>query len=1065
MAQFTPQEFLATYLAQNNIAALSPREQYIVLGRLQQVLDASAATGTEPTPQRLAVALAGSETIRAQTGINDSQSESLIAALIVSADDTVTYIEENGSVEPPVDPVDPDTPADFTLTKANNKEVINGTAESEVFDATELGSLQDDDIIIDASSTDNDVLNAAVNGSATKSRIQNVETINLKGEYLDVGFDLTNVSGTKTLNLSTKIAGGTGTITNANSMNAAKIVAGENIGTLDVTSLASGTRDTVTVDAGNATKVNLVGKAAGADSYDVKLAENATVALTTYTSAGDKLRLDLAGGKNNELTTGGANTELLLTLNASTADAVVDLTNSTNQAAKTIEITGNKNVTIVTKTGDSLKGFDTAGVLTGIKSLTNTGSGTTTIKVTDSAAGLTAGLNFENIHADVFELAKGAKAAAGTLTLNENTKLNLAGDAAANLTLDIDDGNPLTATFTASTARVDISETQSATLDTGANVKTVLINVTPDETTDTDKDGNGKKESSLTLAELDINASATTTAAVIQGSENLVITTLKIDADNVLAASNLTGNLTLGTITGSAGGDKITIVGGKGNTTISNKTHTGTFDIQLSAGTNSINLKGASDGTKVTATGGTNTITSKDGTTGAGDITIKLADGNDTVFAGTNNTITLGGGNDTVHIAANKADILIKDFVLGTDTLVLDNGVGKAATTDKSIDLSKVGNPTKGAYLIGDTSAGAGVWGITLENGGTGLTATDLRDSVQLNIALDGNNLKVVAGDKNDSITVNADKTGAEITTGGGSDTVTLAVGTATAATVTDFTVGSDKIVVTGAITKELGVNLKNVTPDAGKYTIGDATLGANFTLKNGGQNIVTDGDLTGIVQLGSSDAYFKAENDASAADIVVIGGKFNDYVELTGKANADGDRAIYKFTNDGSVDKVKLATATGAELLDFTGVLNASVATTAKGTAVTAKVGDATDKGVYIFGDSAAGVNGAKIKTMKADAGNGITQADVNAEVAAFINAGLGVSNGEKYVVIIHDNSTDTYAGAGNWGGVARPVSEGSDNAYIYLVEATGDTLGVDNIKLIGTVEQSAALDGNVIA
>jgi hypothetical protein len=69
------------------------------------------------------------------------------------------------------------------------------------------GTLGSDDIIIDPSSSDNDVLNATVNADDLAPRVMNIETINLTGEYATVGLDLANVIGTKTVNASASIVG------------------------------------------------------------------------------------------------------------------------------------------------------------------------------------------------------------------------------------------------------------------------------------------------------------------------------------------------------------------------------------------------------------------------------------------------------------------------------------------------------------------------------------------------------------------------------------------------------------------------------------------------------------------------------------------------------------------------------------------------------------------------------------------------------------------------------------------------------------------------------------------
>lgn len=192
------------------------------------------------------------------------------------------------------------------LTKSVDDEVVNGTVKSDLFDATELGSLQDDDLVLDNTTTDNDILNASVNTDSLATRIQNVETLNIEGEYVKTGLDLTNVSGTKDLNLSTKIAGGVATVIAANSLNAEAINAGTNIATLDITSLTSGTRDEVTVDAGAATTINLTGAAAGADTYNVTATDGATITLVTIDSAGDKVTINATGEIELDSNTGAA---------------------------------------------------------------------------------------------------------------------------------------------------------------------------------------------------------------------------------------------------------------------------------------------------------------------------------------------------------------------------------------------------------------------------------------------------------------------------------------------------------------------------------------------------------------------------------------------------------------------------------------------------------------------------------------------------------------------------------------------------------------------------------------
>lgn len=1077
MAQFTPQEFLATYLAQNNIPALSPREQYIVLGRLQQVLDASAATGTEPTPQRLAVALAGSKTIRDQTGINDSQSESLIAALIVSADDTVTYIEENGSVEPPVDPVDPDTPADFTLTKADSKENLIGTTKSEVFDATELGSLQDGDIITDASTADNDVLNALVSNANTKARLTNIETINITGEYNATGFDLVNTRGTKVINLDAKLPGATATIKSASTDTVGKIVVkGSNIKTLDVTSFASGTRDTVEVDAGNATTVNLTGMG-GADSYNVKLgAQDVSVNLTTYATPGDNLTLAFAGGKKNKLVTGTtSNKELALTINA-TDDVVLDVTNGTKLLAKTVTVTGNKAVVLETETGASLVGSGTAG--SGNESIV--GNGNTTIRVTKTADST---LDFQSADVDVIELGKTGKVNGGgtgtTLTINENALLRLAGNMNSKaLTVNVDNGAAVsTDKLPAGTAsidaigilRVELAENNAAAsseLKTGDKVNALLLNVKSNEDSDRDRDNNGEKESHLKLSKLTGNEYTKT--IILTGDEKLEVGTLTVGdkaGTYAVSAGDLNGNLHIGSLVATAAAE-VSVVGAKGDTNIT--LATGIFDVTLGGTSSTINLNAAKTGTKVTATGGTNTITS----TGSEKFTITLGDGNDTVTVAKNDTVNLGAGNNTVKLTAAgtaAAGTVIKDFVKGTDVLELSGSSAAAGT----INLGAVKYETATGLKVG---SGGTAWNIKLENNGVALSDTNMADSIRLNITGVGGAAssaqKVTAGALNDTIAVTTKKF-AEIATGAGKDTVVVALGGAssgntTTVTVTDFELGVDKIVLTGALTKATGtIDLKNISQTGGVYTLGGASNKAALTLKNGANNIYelleVDTDLTTVVQLGKDASnYFKVTTSGSAA--TVVGGIYNDYIELAGATASKA--ATYQFSKNGGVDTIKMNDASGKDLLDFSKLgIDASltISATSSGsitsTAVTSYVDDAINKGLYLFESSKSGVDGAKITTFVQHAANGYDQATINAEVAAFITKGLGVSAGEKYVVVINDDSTTAYKTAGTGYGFnpAAPTAP-AHNAYIYYVEASGNSLTADDITLIGHIDNKDA-------
>ncbi|MGE4420304.1 MAG: beta strand repeat-containing protein [Sulfurimonas sp.] len=936
----------------------------------------------------------------------------------------------------------------FTLTKAVDDEVVNGTAAYDTFDASELGSLQDDDIILDSSTTDTDTLNASVNTNATAARIQNVEVLNIDGKYVATGFNFTNVSNAQVANFNTEIAGGTATITGANSLNVATIKAGSNIATLDITSLASGTRDTVTVDAGSA-DLNLTGMAAGADSYNATVAADATVTLATLASANDAVTLNVAGDLTLDAGVAADNAELDITINATTANSEVTLSDATNINAEKMILTGSKDITLVVTDGVAVAGTVAVGVQAYDGTLiTSTSTGTTTLEIeTLAATAITAGNDFSRAKVDVVELSNDIAGAAGII-LNENTKLNLTSDlTAGNLTVALDHGDENATAFTQGTLIVNVSEAQTNSIIADATVNTIIIEATPDEVTDLDLDENGFEETTMLVD--DVTFDATTDVMVVQGAENIKFTTINVTAvDQVIAATNMTGKLTISAIVGAF--DDITIVGGKGNDSITTNA-VQIYDVQSGEGNDTINIANAKAGTEVTSGAGNDTITSS-----ANAATIDAGAGDDTVTAAGSDTITLGAGADVIKLDDNLTAVVVNDFVMGTDIIEL---TAPTAALTVAFDVTDVLDPTSGAYIFADAAAGGAVaaneYAITLKNGGSALTATDFSSSLRLNGVTLFDTSTNVLGDLNDSVKIAADES-ATITTGAGSDTVTIAAGALSMATIKDFTVGTDKVVVTGAITTELNVNLNNVTSTAGVYTIGDATLGQSFDLENGGSDIVTENNLTSIVQLGSSATVtFDASATADdTSDVTVTGGTFNDFVSLTG-ADAVNDRAIFNFSNNGGVDYVELTTGLGEELVNFNNLTGIdSTAAKVDVTANQAKIADATDKGVYVFASSADGAGSAKITTFVVDAANGYTQDVINDEVAAFINAGLGAQDGEKYVVVINDESSATYVATAY--GTGTVVYE----SYAYLVTGDADGVQADDITLIGMINDGSVAD-----
>jgi len=865
----------------------------------------------------------------------------------------------------------------FTLTSAAAGDSLVGTTKNDTF-TSEAGTLQTADTILDSTATDRDVLNAVVTSNSIAARIQNVETMNLTGRFATTGFDLASTSGTQNLNLNTNIVGGTATVTNASTLNAANISAGANIGTVSVTATASGTRDAVMVDAGSATTVTVAG-GAGADQFTVNLASGAA---GTFNGGGSVDAYTVNVGATATLT-GNTATESIA-INAA-QDSVVTLGGAltdtvANVAAATTTIGGAGNVTV--------KG--TKAQLTGT-SMTKTGSGTLTVEVTDGADTI----DTKAILADTVTLAVTSGGNTG-MTFNEGSTVNLKGTQ-TDAVLQIENAK---GTITTGSLNVNVSNAQTK-ITTGDNVDTLILRGTPDAVTDTDADQNGVNELALVLG--DVVLDAATTTLVTSGDTAMTITTLTAGAGYVLS-SDMTAGLT---ITDTAGAFDATFSLGGGNDTVSDTVDSQVATVYGNGGNDKITTGSGDD--KIYGGDGNDTLNGK-----AGADTISGGDGDDTINGGAGaDTITTGSGSDIVVLASGEDGDTIKDFNVDTDTLVLTG-----ATV--SLDLSSV-TPTTGAYDID----GAGTFDTTF----TDFTTKDLSGFVQLGRVLSTGAIEastfaadatIVAGAKSDYIELATALT-STITTGAGNDVVSLAVvGGSDTVTIKDFTVGSDKVVIHGISTAAVDLSAA-VTPSSGAYSL-DVW---GFTLQNGG-SALTNTSLANIVQLGQVGTEFELLDGAA-----FTGGNFNDVVEYI----AGGAASTYNFVDNNGVDTIT-ELVIGTDLVNFdkiTGINGSGIDVAANAT----KTADGVNGEIYVFADAGDGAGTSKVTTFTASAANGVTEATILADVAAFLEANLGEADGEKYVAILNDGTT---------------------KAYAYLVVGDADGIQADNVTLLGTIDASTA-------
>ncbi|PNV84622.1 MAG: hypothetical protein C0627_00540 [Sulfurimonas sp.] len=511
----------------------------------------------------------------------------------------------------------------------------------------------------------------------------------------------------------------------------------------------------------------------------------------------------------------------------------------------------------------------------------------------------------------------------------------------------------------------------------------------------------------------------------------------------------MTGNLTIGTtaadkdvtVVGGAGDDEIAVKGNSAANATESLVYGGAGDDTISAtvtdgaATEVVKLYGEAGNDTITGSATADTI---DG--GAGDDKIVATVGVD--------AITLGSGADTYSLASGTAGVdVISDFLAGTDTIVL-TGAGE------DIDLTDLeDNLTTNTYKFDGTTA--------FETKLTGVTATDLSDSIQLG-SIDSDGLKseydltllsktataanatIVAGDKDDVIkaggttatTTGGGVAGAidnvthTITLGAGSDTLVLEntmeadadTGTnedTTTVVVTDLTAGTDKVVFEG--TAAGTVDLTSVDVNAGVYDIDGAGTFA-VTLKNGATNL-TATDAKAMFQLGSADAEFVAATGGTT----FTGGTFDDFIKGAGVTDK------INFIDNGGMDTITTFTG-GADQLSFNLMTGITATSDTDLTAQTSKLADASDGAIFLFGDATVAHAGtAKVDTFTVDEDAAVTADTILADVADFLNANLGTSDGESYVAILADSTTDS---------------------YVYLITADTDGIQADDIKLIGSID-----------
>lgn len=560
----------------------------------------------------------------------------------------------------------------FTLTNSPTPDSLILTSGNDTVTGA-AGTLAAGDNVADAFTTDADIANLTVNTYAAGALLtmNNVETVNVAGAFTQTGLDFTNINGTKQLNLTSAIAGSTGTATGVALVKVAAITAGSNIGALVVTPAATGTGGAVAVNTGSALTTTVGNAGAGADNFNVTVA-GALQNITATPGAGvDTLTLNLSGGATTLTTSTAGLLEYLnvvsggTTANTLTAAPAATLITGPAASAYGTTVSGSQNLTIV---ADPLS-------VTGLSIVKATDyTGTLTLR---SNVGVGAATDYSKITANTVQVNNAGITAASTTTLNNNSALNLTVDDTAAWAQTFDMNNAagtLAAGAGTLVATLGANQTVNA-LGTGANVGVLSLSSSVATT-------------GSTVAVLAPHANTTTVA--LTGANPLTFTSITLAANETIASSGLTGTLT---VTGQTGAFNATIVGGTGN--------------------DSLTISGTTLGGAVRGGDGNDTIAHTAGATTQNFSLIGDA-GNDTITGG-NASDTISGGTGVDNITSGTLTT-IADTVNGgdgADVITLNATAGVGATT-----VQMGGSSTWGDTIAGfSQGAGNDVLAFSVSNG------------------------------------------------------------------------------------------------------------------------------------------------------------------------------------------------------------------------------------------------------------------------------------------------------------------------------------------------------------
>lgn len=741
----------------------------------------------------------------------------------------------------------------FTLTTGADNFV--GTAGNDTVTAT-TATLTANDILVDTSSSDNDVIQMTATSKVTANgaTILGFEKLDVTWDaFANAEIDAAGFKGVKEITASTSKLGNLGDLTV------------DNTGAATVTAGAGITRDlkvngvtAATVNAGSAKTVTVSGSAAETDSVTV----NAGGETTTIAVTGVETSNVVAGAKTNSITVTGVTT----TIDASAAvkDAVITVAGTSgstdavtvklgNDAAINVSgsnITGTEKLTldvaagkVVTVSGSvatvDVKGagdvtLKVAATEASGDTVTKSNSGLLNVELTGNVSGAT---DVTKIAADSFKL---TVASGGAVTAKSGQVFEVAAaDASGSLALTAS-GSATTDTLTAKLTSAAYASVK------GSGAETLVIEAAAAQAS------GAATAIDLTIATLGNSATSGGTATVVlKGSNDVKIGA--VSGSKVLDASALNGTLNVGSGSGAV---DLSINGAIGATTAN-------FAAVGSGSTIAFVGQAGNDAITIAS------IASGSGSVAAGQATMLLGAGNDilTVSGSVSGVLSVqaGAGNDVVTLkgVSGGAQVVL-EFGEGTDVLNLASGDYSVASSMILTGLETINLASGAAVTIGSAVVSGQTLNVTSESGSGTLTLKGSSGADTIDVSKFTVTDSITTGAK---LVIDGDSGADTIILGSSKETVVLGAATADAKTINGFTAG--------------------VLGDVLDITVSDSTI---KTLNASGS--VVSGSTDAIIAL-TKDSKGATGSGSNLADTVFI---FNGTVtDLATKiVTNSGDGALY---------------------------------------------------------------------------------------------------------------------------------------------------------------------------